>query len=62
MKPFIPTRRRLSVANAYHSKREKTRKRNKENEAYIQAENRWEIIKGTKSKETCTYVVRSVNQ
>ena len=62
MKPFIPTRICLSVANAHHDKIENTGKRKKENEAYLQAANRWEIIKGTKSKETCTSVVISVNQ
>ena len=46
MKPFIPIRRRLSVANTHHDKGEKTRKSKKENEAYLQAANRWAIIKG----------------
>ena len=40
-------RRRLSIANAHHAKGETTRKSKKENEAYLQAANRWEIIKGT---------------
>ena len=62
MKTFIPIRIRLSVSNAHHAREEKTRKRKKQNEAYLQAANRWEIIKGTTSKETCTYFVRSVNQ
>ena len=62
MKPFIPIRIRLSVANTHHAKGEKTRKRKKVNEAYLEAANRWAIIKGTKSKETCTSVIRSENQ
>ena len=62
LKPFIPIRRRLSVGNLNHAKAEKTRKRKKDNETYLQAENRWAIIKGTKLKENFTSVVRSVNK